>query len=342
MNKLILTITAALLGLSSPLLQAQSVSTTPYGVMNFTIPGGSQGAPSTSALSLTLEPALPENMVGIMSGEISAVSADSISSSGAGWSDSALSQPESPFYLLITSGDATGRQLPITANTTDRLTLDNSGISLKNSGAAKVGDRFKIVPGFTLLSFFGDSNIITRNNDFNRADNVFLLIDGGWRLFYLNKSPREWREAGFGSNRNNQALSPNTGLIYNRRGTDDLVITLDGYVPTTDAKNVVTLSGLTFVGGSFPIDKTLASLGFEDMNGWKTNSDFSKADLLFIFYNNRWYPYYHNGSNWLEAGLGSNKDNDVIPAGTPYLVQKFSTTKTNSAFVTNTIPYVLD
>ena len=335
MKNTVLTIiaTTALFTTFNSFTQAQEASTVPYGVMKFTIPAGSIENPQMSALSVTLQPTVPDDFQGATSGVITGVTSDTITSSGAGWAASALADPVAPYFLKITSGPADGRLFLISANTANTVTLDTSGDNLTNLGIETDTHTFKIFPGFTLNSFFG-SDVLT-SSDINSADVVYLLINGTWTTFYHNGT--SWKRPGARANFDNQILNPDSGILFLRKDSTDLEIVLDGFVPTNNTQLVVSTSGYTMLGGIYPVDRTLLDVGIQDLTSWIKNSSVNNADQIILYNGSAWETYYHDGTNWKRPGARGSSDDVIIPAGTPLLLSRIGSGDTEE--FTNIIPY---
>jgi len=323
-------------------LMAQSVYTIPQGYMNFTIPAGSAGTPSVSTFSLPLSAPVPGNFVGQSAGTITSITANTITNSAAGWTAGALSQASSPWFIRIMSGTAVGRTLQVTsaqASTATTVTVDNQGTDLTTLGIVS-GDKYELFPAYTLQSVFGNS--VLGGASAGAADVVRLHNGTGWVEYYYNTTASQWRIGSLPVSQNNVVIRPDSGVIFYRRSSSPLVLTLVGKVPSTDLQVVMNEVGAAFIGG-FPNDSTLAGNNCNTMPGWVNNTgSVVNADKVTAFVSGAWNSYNYNQSagQWRNGSVPVNQGSVALAAGTPFIIE--SPTGTPGLKVwKRTLPYSL-
>ena len=306
-------------------LRAQS-ATVPQGYMNFTIAAGSLGTPAVTTFSLPLSAPVPGNFTGQASGSISSVTATTITNSAAGWSAGALSQVASPYFIRITTGQAAGRTLLISTtagqlNTATTVTVDNQGTPLDGLGII-AGDKYELFPGYTLQSVFGSS--VLGGATASVADVVRLHNGTGWVEYFYNSTAGQWRQGSIPVSQSNVALRPDSGIIFYRRGSTPIVLTLTGKVPSTDLQVVMNEVGTAFVAG-FPFGSTLDGTDYKSMPGWVNNTgSITDADKLTAFVAGSWNSYNFNqaASQWRNGSIPVNQGPVItIVSGNPVIVE---------------------
>ena len=301
---------------------AQTATTTPVGFMRYTIAGGSQAAPATTAIAIPLHDV--GGVSGVSTGTISAVGTTTITVTSAGWTPNGLSAAAIPYALCIKSGSAGGSILKISANTDTILTLESSDLVAKGVLA---GDRFEIIPIDTLSTLFGATTLLpgTGSRD---ADVVYLMSAGSWVGYYFNTAKNCWKKTSdllLVGPRDNTIVPPGSGVLIERRGTAfDLVVT--GTVPSMQYRIAVANSGNTLLHTGFPTDVTLGnfSLGSLLLN-WVASSDVKVADWVYIKNGaGGWVAYYNNGNHWRSTAdpIDINRNSILISAGSPILLFK--------------------
>lgn len=340
---------AGLASLSATFAQTTSgtATTDPVGYVTLTIPAGST-VPSQTAICLPLHSLA--TVGGQVTGTISSVTSGTISNSNAGWTAGSLSNAASPYFVRIKSGAAMGRTLQILSspsNTTTDLAVNNQGTDLTTLGIA-VGDSYEIIEGDTLKLLFGDPTTSGIQGGANAAsaDNVQYWNGGVWQTFYFNTTNNRWQQSGINSvSADNFVIRPDAGLIYVRRATTGLTMTFTGSVPTTDLRYVIKSAGSTFVANGFPVDTTLAALGYNNP-GWvsKPSTDAASADQVLYWNGGVWQHFYFNSTNnrWQQVGINSVSANGFsIKAGQPVMIQKAGSTS-GVATTVQSLPYSLN
>lgn len=307
---------------------SESARTVPVGMMTIEIRAGSLANPSVTTFSLPLRESTPPDFVGQAAGRITGVTATTLANTNAGWAPGALSQPSSPYFIRITSGNAAGRTLKIssaTANTESTLTVLNQGTDLSTLGivTGSDGDTYEIFPGDTLESFFGDSTLGATSAA--SADVVRLYDGSSWSDYYYNSTAQQWRIGSIPVNQNFVVLRPDSGITFYRRGSTSLTYSLFGVVPSTPIRSVVNNGGVTYLGNAFPVDQTLAASGFNTVPGWVNNvGAVTTADKIGIWGGSSYtyYNYSQSLGQWRAGSVPVNQNNVRIPAGTPVLINR--------------------
>lgn len=356
-----------MLGLTSIILTAptysqnlnsvQSVSTTPMGLVRLDIaPGtGVGGTKRPSLISLPLlstDSSIPNQ--GIVNAvksqrtlEVSATNKgdDGSSSFPAGY----LSNPQSPFVLMITSGQAKGIMYLIdtsTPNTQGEITLTdphNLNLDLAQESIAP-GDSFRIYPCDTLLSFFGtpETTGILGGVSPNTSDTILLVSNGSAQTYYFNTNLNRWARVGLGSpDASNIPLLPYYGIQYMRLSASPLELFTFGEVPTSSRKVKLRTKGITLLSSFYPIDWNLANFGLHNNQNWSKAPSSTLADTVVLSANGSVSTYFHNGSNWRRVGLGSPvAELTPIPGASAILINKKDTSSGITIFEQE-LPYSL-
>jgi len=324
---------------------AQTVSTTPVGVVWVPIAAGSATVPSVNTFSVPLRDALPATFVGQATGRISSVSASTITCTGAGWSPNALSRLGSPYYLRITSGAASGRTLqisPSVPNTDSTVTVLNQGTDLTALGirTGSSGDTFEMFLGFTLSTLFSTTTLAGTSS---ASADVVMLHDGvGWREYYFHSTALQWRTGSVPSSQNNVAIRPDSGVIFYRRGSTALTYGLIGTVPSVNLKVVVNNVGVTFVGGVYPVNQTLAGAAYHALPNWRTAGNVATADKVTFFGGIGFDSYHFNQSaaQWRKGSVPVSQSNVTIPSGRPVILERSGGTA-GVTVLERVLPYTL-
>lgn len=319
--------------------EAQTVNLVPSCSLRFTVNGGSVVAPVTTAFAIPL--AGVPLAAGATVARIGALTATTLTVTGANWVAGALANPAIPYAVRIVGGAAAGATFPIAANTTDTLTI--SGVNLTALGlvAGSAGDSLRLIPVDTLNLLFGASTFLGGTNP-TEAD-VVILSSGGVQLsYYYNTTLARWvRTTGPTTDRGNIPL-PLTGAIGVTRKAGALTLTFFGRVPDVRFSLVVPNSGPTYTHTGFPTDVTLGALSLQTLlPGWVSAAAAANADILSVSSGADWLDYFHNGAFWQRTtGPATNRSAIVIFAGTPILIFKSGTAGGSSSF-NRGLPYSL-
>ena len=326
-------------------------NTPPVGVIVYSL--------TTGAVTPIGVPVLGE---AVFAGEVSAVTANTLSTTDATWTAGQFAQLGAPYFALILSGGQTGRLLLVTGNTAGNasaipkipgsVTLQVGATNLTGDAttpgfAVAAGDRFELFPGDTLATLFGDGSV---NNPVQlqagaaafSADSVQLFNGVKWASYFFSSTSNSWvNTIGVQTNQNNVVLPPDTGLLIGRRGPTT-TIAITGRAPTTNLVTRIVGGVTSSVAVRFPTDTTLGALNFSNPGTWVVGDDPAFADRVNLFNGVKWVAYFKTltGSIWKQVGGdGSNQSGKVIPAGSSLLIQKQGSAADSSSFFSQVLPY---
>jgi uncharacterized protein (TIGR02597 family) len=279
---------------------------------------------------------------GLSSGIITSFTSNSFTNSGGGWASSLATSGSSPWMVKIMSGTAAGTLLSVVSNTSTTVTV--SGADLSTLGLIAGQDKFEFIPVDTLFSLFG-SNSLLGGSSWTTADNVYIMSAGTFIGYFYDTGLGYWRRANSGStaNRNDIVIRPDTGVLIARRG-DALTLTFTGRVPSTAYRAPINNSGTTTIHTGFPLAVTLSGLALNtNVSGWRTSTDWTVADQVYVFSAGSWTGFYHNGSMWRRANSGSTLDRGSIeiPAGTPVQIFRPAGLAAGETSLVRAMPYTL-
>jgi hypothetical protein len=360
MNMKKLNVTLAILVAAVMAGNAQTVSTEPVGYVTVKIIAGTGTAKKLSYVSLPLlEKDLP--ITGKTRGTLTGVTPTTLTDSTAGWTAGALSAPNAPYLIAITSGTAAGRTFHIASNastggavgaaasantgtTVTISTLDTgSGISDLVSAGVAAGDSYEIYGCDTLSSALGSPSTtgVVSGASSSAADTVVVVVNGTASTYFHNGT--RWTRVFAGNpDASNVPLLPNHGFSYSRIGATDITLTPVGSVPTLARKVQIKNAGLTLLSTYYPADTTLASLGLQNTSGWTGNASSALADkVVLVSSTGSASTYWYNGTGWRRVFAGNPAaDSTVIPVGAMVYINKVGATAGFSTF-TQSLPYTL-
>ena len=310
---------------------ATSAATTPLGYVSNSIPAAtSTSAPRLSAFSL------PVRAESVFSSAVSRSSENSITDTAAYFFTNDFATSEYPYALAFKTGALEGKIFQITANSTDSLTVDSQGIDL--SSLIQSGDLYEIISLDTLGSLFGTSGVSFKTGTTaSQADILYFREGNKWVAYFHNGS--EWQNSEAES-QNNKVLSPDQAILIMRRDGADIDVTIVGAVPTTAHQVLVPGNSSTFLANSFPTELLLGETGLQTLPNWRTGSDLTTTDLVYLLQDGTWKPFFHNGSNW-QSPNRANSDTQSISIGSGLLVLRESTATGTNALLDILQPYAL-
>jgi hypothetical protein len=334
--------------LSLPVLtiaQAQEATATtdPVGFVTLNVLAGSGVGvgKSTTLFSLPLMEAVAID--GQSAGTITGLTANSITSSNAGWTPGALSNPLAPHLIQITSGNAEGRMFLIASsssaggaivgapNTVDTLTissLDAAQVDLTALDIQLGIDTYRIFACDTLSSFFGtpDTSGVLGGANPASADSIVIVLNGLAQTYWYNTSvtPPRWSRQGPGNpDASNVALIPNYGMQFGRLANTPLSFVVTGSVPVVNRQASVKNSGTTILSQFWPVNSTVADLGLQNIDGWTSGSSTAVADAFVALSGTTATTYFFDGTNWRRQGPGNPISNtNLIPLGASIKIVK--------------------
>jgi len=351
-------ITASALVVSSVQAQEATATTDPVGFVTVGIAAGTGTAKRNTLFSVPLLEA--ESIDGQAAGVITGVTANTISNSNAGWTAGALSQPETPYLIQITSGAAEGRMFliassaptggaisgtPNTATTVSISSTDTAQVDLSTLGIQAGTDTYKIYACDTLSSFFGtpETTGVLGGSSATAADTVLAVVNGNATTYFYNtaSNPPRWSRVFVGSpDSSNVALVPYYGVQYSRLASTPLSFVVTGGVPTLPRSVAVRNSGSTLLSQYWPVDSTLASLGLESVVN--PGASAAAADTVILTSAGAANTYFYDGTNWRRVFVGSPiADTTPVPVGsTIQVVRKGSATGFTT--LSQLVPYNLN
>jgi uncharacterized protein (TIGR02597 family) len=322
-------------------MRAQSVTTTPVGVMTVTV----SAAPSSTTPRYT-SLALPLLNSPVYSGRLAAVTASGIT---VAQSVVETMNAANPYFIRINTGANQGLTLLIKSNNGSVLTVDNLRTGPLTSlpvplNVGSSGDTYSIYPADTLNSLFG--NLTQGGTTPSQADQIWLWqpAASGYFKYYYNVANSRWQDTDFDDPANNIVIMPDAGVMYVRRATTPVSFVITGTVPACDAVTQIRNSGYTLLASGFPVPMTLGNLGLSGNANWGKSSAFSTADQLWIWQPSAGYSkYFYNSSTsrWEDSDFGDSADSLVINPQTPMMIKRFSTGSTSYTSYSVNKPYSL-
>jgi len=324
-------LTASAFALSPTQAQEATATTDPVGFVTVGISAGTGTAKRNTLFSVPLLEA--ESIQGQSAGTITGITASSISNSNAGWAPGALSQPESPYLIQITSGAAEGRMfliassaatggaLPGTANSATTVSIssaDTAQVDLTTLGIVAGTDTYKIYACDTLSSFFGTpaTTGVLGGANVATADSVVAVVNGTASSFFYSTTNNRWSRAVLGTpDASNVALVPYSGVQYSRLPSTPLSFVVTGAVPTVPRQMAVKNSGTTLISQFWPTDSTLSTSNLHTVVN--SGASAAVADTVVLTSGGNVTTYFFDGTNWRRVVLGSPiADTTPIPVGT--------------------------
>ncbi|HVT72846.1 MAG TPA: hypothetical protein VHD61_06895 [Lacunisphaera sp.] len=322
--KKLLTLLPALL--AAPFASASVTAVSP------TVGGETISIPASSTASLSLPLLHASAGSGEMVGIITGVGSNYIDAANANWTAGALSNTAIPYYIRIKTGASSGRIMLVstTANTSTRVFLSTDGVAPNSAGGVVPGDEYELVLADTLSSLFGSSTL-QGGPDINTADNIWVWSSTSWQIYYYNSTRSEWERASdvTPTNRGNQVLRPDRGIMIVRNAPTALKFYVAGRVPDTAPRYFHSRPGVTFLSTGSPTAVTLGNLNLQNaVPGWTAGTNIATAladaDYLQIWSSTSWLYYYYDSGygHWRRTSdvTLSNRDTISIPTGRPIMI----------------------
>lgn len=320
--------------------QSTGVYTAPVGFVTINIAPGTGTSKRTSLISI---PLMGVDASIAPTGSVSSVKSQKTlvadTSSGLGYPAGYLSQPATPFILQMTSGSAEGLMFlvsTVTPNTSSEIALtdpQDPNLDLTSAGVA-AGDKFKLFPCDTLLSFFGTPSTtgIKGGSSPQDADTIVIMNAGTPSTFFYSTTLGRWAKVSLGTpDASNTPILPYYGLQYSRLPASPLAFVVTGEVPLSKRKVKLKSNGSTLLGSYWPSSVSLRSSGIQGSPGWVSSTNVQVADRLSMESSGSIVSYSHDGLNWRKISLGRPLGDDaMLNPATAVLVSKKST---NSPFV---------
>jgi hypothetical protein len=319
---------------------AQEVKSRPVGFLTLTVPAG-----QTRSFSIPFDAAVSSRQAS--SGRLTGVGTNFLEVATANWSPGVFSKVAEPYFVRLISGSHAGRVLRIVQpdNTATRLYVaaDETGdLTTLDLAVGVNGTAFEIILGDTLATFFGPATVggqpvVQGAANPNGADIVQLWGGAAWLNFYYNTTWKRWardtdiEDTAVNPSRDHVLLRGDRGMMITRRGTTDLVLSLEGRVLVTPQRSAHARSGaaLTFLATMQPTDTTLGELALQSQSrsvAWRSAANPTEADQVLVWNGAAWYAFFFNSTagHWQLSGDPTNRDAYVIRAGTPVFVQRMT------------------
>lgn len=315
-------------------LSAETVAyTPPLGGMSFTVHGGTGTAPATTPLALPISDT--PSAVGAKRARITAINASTVTSTSAGWTDSALANATFPYDVRLLQGTGTGARLAITANTTDTVTLSGRDLNTLGVNAGSDGDIFELVPVDTLDSLFAADTFL---GGAAAADADLLHLAQSTRsTFFYDTAASRWTDSAAPTGDAGISRLPPEGSVSVERKGEALTLRFVGAPAQSNVNVLVANSGPTYTHTGFPRSITLGDLALQTkLTGWVSHAAAEQADLVGIAAGASWVFYFHNGADWQRSvGATTTRDDVVIPAGQPIQIFRRGSASGSTALVIN-------
>jgi uncharacterized protein (TIGR02597 family) len=286
------------------------------------------------------------------SGKVSALTANTLTTTDATWTAGQFAQQGAPYFALMLSGGQTGRMFLITANAASSVTLQVGAVSLTGDATTPgfsiaATDRFEIFPGDTLATLFGDGSVnnpvlLQTGTSVFSADTVQVFNGVRWVSYFFNSTTNRWTNtSALAVSQNDVILHPDAGVMIGRRGSTT-TIAISGRAPTTSLLTRIVGGAINSVAVRFPTDTTLGALNFSGPGTWVASDVPLLADRVNLFNGVKWIAYYKTvtGSIWKQVG-GDDSDQSGrgIPAGSAVLIQKQGGATDSASFFSQALPY---
>lgn len=323
---------------AATLLVADTSYSPPVGGIAYTIAGGTVSVPTTTAFAIPLLDVPAAS--GAAVGRIAAMTATTLTVTGANWVAGALATAQFPYAVRMTSGAAAGYTFSITGNTTDTLTVSGGDPTQLGVVVGGSGDSFRLLPIDTLNTLFGSNTFLGGTSP--AVSDIVILSSTLQLAYYYNSTLSRWvRTTGPTTDRGNIPI-PLDSMISVIRKSSALTLSFFGPVPRERFAQVVPNAGSTYTHTGFPTDVTLGSLSLQTaLPGWVSSSAAANADLLSVSGGAGFTRYFYNGTNWQRTtGPTTNRDTITISAGTPIQIFKRGSAAGSALFV-RTLPYTL-
>lgn len=313
--------------------------------------------------------ALPFTRIPEFTGAVASVSGNVITVSGSpNWTSgqfvyAAGTQPKTYFVLIgphSTTNPKEGRMYTVTANGPNSLTVNLNGDDISG---VQSGTQVVLIPYSTLATVFpaSDANVsfVPTTSAFNPQTKILIPnyagtginISANVTYFFLNGG---WRRIDRPSTEpHDDDILPNGGyFIVRNPGTGTTLTMLGGVLTkklTLPLRTQTSSQQDNFVSLSRPVDVKLNDLGLISSGAFApTSSAFNPTDKLLVFNNavaainkSASLTYYYFNNAWRRVDLPSTTDagNDVIRAGSGFIIRKAATVDGASAFWQNAATY---
>lgn len=252
------------------------------------------------------------------------------------------------YFVRFISGAMSGMYFQVSANAAGTLTVDPAGEDLSTVLA---GDQFKLCKFWTLGTLFPpatQTTIVPSTGNIGpqrRTEILFPNTSGAGinlsaSIICFLVDNHEWRDASGFTNADNYILYPDTYFIVRHAKaaiSNPTTYTITGSVELKDVSAILAtrLAGQqdNFVSHGRPVDIKLKDLGLSSSAFIDSASNLGPArrDQLLIFSNdvakiNRSASaiYFRVGGQWRNASGFVAADDDIMPAGSGFIIRKYA------------------
>lgn len=316
----VLSFSVALMLVSSGASFAATSTTDPVGFITLNAPGSASGTLSIRSLGLTRAVEYQ--------GSAETKSTNSIGDSEATWTDDQFNTATDKFFVEITSGTFSGATFDIA----DTFGTSAPAKTIQTVQALPAGltapFTFKVRKHWTLSTVFGTgSSLILNGGDAGSADKVLIFNGTGYTQYYYQTSGfgTGWRDVTDpGTDKANQVLFPDDGLIINRKQASPVNVVLMGAVKMGQTSFPI-VSGLNVVGNPCAAAMTLGSSGLLESGFVGGNG--STGDQVLFFNGTGYETYYYQtsgfGTGWRKlTDPGTDAGTTSIPVGTALIIKR--------------------
>lgn len=269
---------------------AQSVTTTPVGVVRHTLQAGS------NLVSAPLLPAIVHQAVPSSLTATTFVFPASSFTSGA--FNAANGHPT--HYIEVVSGDEAGLAFDIASNTTDTITISGSTTGLGLTGTETITIR----PHVTLGTLFADSSVLSAFEDIITRYPVSGVSEAyGW-------NGTNWRKLGSSGSSNHVTIVPGEGFVFYTESPK--AVSFVGAVKTSPTKFFLAPNNRpNLIGTTHPAaGRTFSQIGLADaltpyndvITSYATNNKILQSTGSYVY----------TGTGFRQLGVGS-ADNFIVP-----------------------------
>lgn len=300
---------------------AQEILSSPFGFSKVTVAAAeSEGQSRLTAISANF---LREEKVSTLATLIDDYSDgyQSVVVSGADWASNEFLA--SPHLAYLTNAGGAEEAFLITGHTTDGQLTIHCGYDLRGDSETleTFGENVELVirQAHTINSLFGSQvDEINRNDGFN-------LWSGKWVQYSYTGSM--WVVAGDPfTDQGNTVIFPEEGLLIQRSQPTPLVFRFFGEVPTKVQTATLDAAGLHLISNRYPVSSTLAEQRIEQLAGWN-----STQDSLYLWRNDSWKQFSHDGTAWRAAGNPfEDAGGTIIPPNSALFISRATATPTNT------------
>lgn len=298
-----------------------SESTTPVGVTNIPLPGGTVESPSYTFLSSAYmqDPAYAGMVDAINESTLTLIDFDEN-----GYEDHELTQ--AGHLLRITDGNGDGNaDLFSTVNGLIFPVVDNVGNDItinlppdQVSTYFALYDSVEIIQANTLGSLFGTGDdFVGLTGKPASGDNLIIWSSVGWKVYfhYQNK----WQTFGTRNDQKNTIIYPDEGMVYARK-SDALTLSFSGNVALSIHSYRPGSGGKFLMSNPFPITMTLSQL-IDPSSNWISGTILNEVDQVLFWSGSAWVTYYHNGTDWINLMESTIDDRSIESAGSFFILR---------------------